>query len=74
MPLPRYSPPIERVREDYARQCAWKLMRARRGPRPPRPPIPDNSEPWIADPRTVEDLWDIAQSVQALADKWARPN
>jgi hypothetical protein len=56
MPLRRYTPPIERMKEDYARMCAHRLMRLRRGPRPAAPRIPDNSEPWIANPKSVADL------------------
>jgi hypothetical protein len=70
MPLRRYSPPIERIREEYARECARRAMRLRRGPRPPAPKIPDNSEPWIANPKTVGDLWEIAQCVQRTVEKW----
>lgn len=70
MSLRCYRPPIRRVQEEYCAEVARRLMRQRRGPRPVGPKTPDNSEPWIADPRTVSDLWAIAQEVQALAEKW----
>ena len=74
MALRRYSPPIERVKDDYSRMLARRRMMALRGPRAKHPPTPDNSEPWIEEPKTVEELWSIAQEVQALADKWGPRN
>lgn len=77
MPLPRYSPPIERVKEEYARKVAWELMQKKRGPRPPRPKIPDNSEPWIAEPKTVDDLWEISECARRRVEefeKWRSPS
>jgi hypothetical protein len=58
------------VQEEYCAQVARRFRQRRRGPRPPGPKIPDNSEPWHPDPRTVKDLWEIAQQVQAVIDKW----
>jgi hypothetical protein len=58
------------VQEDYCAEVARKFRERRRGPRPPGRRIPDNSEPWNADPRTVGELWEIAQQVQALVEKW----
>ena len=52
---------------------ARRLMMKKRGPRPERPRTPDNSEPWNANPRTVDDLWEIAQIAQQCVDdfqKW----
>ena len=74
MPLRCYRPPIRRVQEEYCAEVARRLMRQRRGPRPAGPKTPDNSEPWNSDPRTVSDLWAIAQEVQALAEKWGPQN
>src|SRR5688572_29540470 len=70
MPMRRYSPPIERVREEYARECARRAMRLRQGPRLPGPKLSDNSEPWITEPRTVAELWEIAQNVARTAERW----
>lgn len=70
MALRRYSPPIERVKDEYSRMLARRRMMALRGPRQKHPPTPDNSEPWIANPQTVEELWGVAQEVQALVEKW----
>ena len=74
MALRRYSPPIERVKDEYSRMLARRRMMALRGPRPKHPPTPDNSEPWIANPKTVEELWSIAEEVQALVEKWGPRN
>ncbi len=70
MSLPCYRPPIRRVQEEYCAEVARRFRQQRRGPRSPRAKIPDNSEPWNADPRTVADLWEIAQQVQGLVEKW----
>ena len=77
MALRRYSPPIERVKDEYSRMLARRRMMALRGPRPKHPPTPDNSEPWIANPKTIDDLWEIAQCVQRRVDefqKWRQPS
>ncbi len=74
MPLRRYTPPIARLQEEYSSMIAARVRKARRererGPQPPRPKIPDNSEPWLRDPRTVEDLWYIAQCVEECVEQW----
>jgi hypothetical protein len=70
MSLPCYRPPILRVQEEYCAEVARRFRQRRRRPQPAGPKIPDNSEPWNADPRTVGELWEIAQQVQALVEKW----
>lgn len=72
MALRRYSPPIERVKEEYSRMIARRMMRKKRGPRPEHPRTPDNSEPWIANPKNVDDLWEIAQCVQRRVDEFQK--
>ena len=77
MPLRCYRPSIRRVQEEYCAEVARRLMRQRRGPRPAAPKTPDNSEPWIADPKTVDDLWEIAQRVQERVEQfqaWRQPS
>ena len=64
MALRRYTPPIRRVQEDYSAEVARQWRRARSGPPQAGPKIPDNSEPWMAEPKSVDDLWQIAQWVQ----------
>lgn len=68
MALRRYTPPIRRLQEDYSAEIARRWRSARRGPRKPGPKIMDNSEPWMAEPKTVDDLWQIAQWVQERVD------
>ena len=63
MALRRYTPPIRRLQEEYSAEIARRVRRAKRGPVKPGPKIPDNSEPWNPDPRTVDDLWEISRSV-----------
>ena len=70
MSLTCYRPPIRRVQEEYCAEVARRFRARRRGARRPGPRTPDNSEPWNADPRTVGELWEIAQQVQALVEKW----
>lgn len=69
MPIKRYSPPLDRIKEEYARDVRRKLREQKHGARP-KSKITDNSAPWIERPRSVAELWDIAQSVQQLANKW----
>ena len=76
MAIRRYSPPIERVKRDYAMMTSRRYMRKLRGPRPPSN-IPDNSEPWIRDPKTIDDLWEISRLVQERVDEffaWRSPS
>ncbi len=70
MALRRYTPPIRRLQEDYSAEIARRWRRARRGPVPPGPKIPDNSEPWNPNPRTVAELWEIAEQVNELVKAW----
>lgn len=71
MALRRYIPPIRRLQEDYSADIARRWRNARRGPKKAGPKIPDNSEPWNPDPRTVADLWEIAEQVNDLVKKWS---
>ncbi len=70
MAVRRYSPPLERVKEEYARQVRAKVMARRRPPRSAVPacPIPNNSTPWLGHPRTYDDLWYISTSALQLVD------
>lgn len=72
MAIRRYSPPLERVREEYSRMVRRKVMARRHPPRPeePRSKITDNSTPWVENPRTIADFLEIGLSVQRLVDKW----
>ncbi len=71
MPFPRYSPPLERIREEYSRMVRTRLMARKRPARNAGlRPIPDNSTPWHDDPRTVSDLLEIGHSVQRFVDEW----
>ena len=77
MALRRYTPPIRRLQEEYSAEIARRYRRAKRGPIKPGPKIPDNSEPWNPNPRTVDNLWQIAQWVQERVDQfraWRQPS
>jgi len=69
MPIRCYRPAIRRVQEEYCAEVARRLRQQRRGTPPAGPKIPDNSEPWIEAPKTIDDLWAIAQSVQQRVDE-----
>ena len=71
MAIPRYSPPLERIKEEYSRMVRRKVMAARRPPtEKPRTPIPDNSTPWIENPTTIADLLFISDRVRELEEQW----
>lgn len=70
MALRRYTPPIRRLQDDYSSEIARRVRRARRGPAKPGPKIPDNSVPWNPNPRTVADLWEIAEQVNERVKIW----
>ena len=70
MALRRYTPPIRRLQEEYSAEIARRYRRAKRGPIKPGPKIPDNSEPWNPNPRTVADLWEIAAQVNEVVRQW----
>lgn len=69
MPIKRYMPSLESIKEEYAREVNRKFRAKKRGPRPPSR-IPENSVPWIENPKTVAEFWTIAQMVQGVVDKW----
>ena len=78
MALRRYTPSIARLQEEYSQMIARRVMRSKRPPRrADAPKILDNSEPWNPDPRTVSDLWEIAECVRERVEqfqKWAQPS
>ena len=78
MALRRYTPSIARLQEEYSQMIARRVMQAKRPPRrADAPKILDNSEPWNANPRTVSDLWEIAECVRERVEqfqKWAQPS
>ena len=73
MAIRRYSPPLQQVKEEYSRMVRDKVMARRRPPRTePKHRIPDNSTPWVENPRTFDDLWTISCSVQELVEKFQK--
>lgn len=69
MPLKRYMPSRESIKEEFSRELRYKLRSGKRSPRIHQS-VPDNSQPWLENPRTVAEWLYIAQCVQALEDKW----
>ncbi len=72
MAFPQYRIPIERLKEEWARRIAWRRMRSRR-PHVSPSKITDNSEPWIRNPSSVAEFWEIACKVNETVAKWAPP-
>ena len=70
MAFPQYRIPVERLKEDWSRRIARQIMRRRRGPSLPCR-ITDNSEPWIHNPSSVAEFWEIACRVNETVEKWA---
>jgi len=67
-----YRPSIRSLQEDWARRLALQRMleRSRKG-KPPRPKtITDNSEPWMENPDSVADYWNIASRVNETVARW----
>lgn len=62
MAFPQYRIPVERLKEEYSRRIVHARMRRIRPPVPPSE-ITDNSEPWIRNPSSVAEFWEIACKV-----------
>jgi len=68
-----YTTNPEWVMEEYKNHLARKIRLAKRGKTEPSPRTDvnlDNSEPWMENPKTVDDLIWIAQQVNQLAEQW----
>ena len=73
MAIPRYSPPLERIKEEYSRKIRMRMRAEKRKARlKPCKPIPDNSTPWVENPGTLSDLWEISCGVQSLVDRFQK--
>ena len=70
--FPQYRIPIRRLQEEWASRIARERMRRRR-PHVPPSKITDNSEPWIKNPSSVAEFWEIACRVNETVAKWAPP-
>lgn len=69
MKLTQYHPSIRRLQEDFsARIARRKYMRAMK--RSPLKTIPDNSVPWLENPDSVADYWEIACKVNERVELW----
>lgn len=55
MAFPQYRIPVERLKEEWASRIARNIRRKRRPPVPPSK-IEDNSEPWIREPHSINEL------------------
>ena len=64
-----YIRPLHRVKEEYSAMLRSKKRIAKLGPRPATR-IPDNSEPWIENPNTVAEFWEIACRVSELEERY----
>ncbi len=72
MAFPQYRIPVERLKEEWASRIARERMRKRRNSHP-SPNLADNSEPWIKNPSSVAEFWEIACKVNETVKKWSPP-
>ena len=70
MAFPQYRIPVERLKEEWSARIARNMMRKRR-PKLPPSRITDNSEPWIRNPSSVAEFWEIACKVNETVEQWA---
>ncbi len=62
MAFPQYRIPVQRLKEEWAFRLRMERLRRKRPPVPPSK-ITDNSEPWIRNPSSVAEFWEIACKV-----------
>jgi hypothetical protein len=75
--MKRYTPSLERVWDEWHRRERARKHREARLARglPERRPIPDNSEPWLPhEPRTLDDLLFISDSIEKSIREWFGPH
>jgi hypothetical protein len=73
-----FRTPLAWVLREYADRQSLRRLRERRLaarrakglPEIPPSKITDNSEPWLENPRTVDDFIYIAEQVNALVEEW----
>ena len=70
MKLTRYHPPIRRLQEEFAARIARRRYARGKGAKAPKLALADNSEPWIANPDSVADDWEIACKVSDRVALW----
>ena len=70
--FPQYRIPVERLKEEWASRLRMEKLRRTRPELPPSR-ITDNSEPWIRNPASVAEFWEIACKVNETVAKWAPP-
>ena len=70
--FPQYRIPVERLKEEWAFRLRMERLRRNRPEMPPSS-ITDNSEPWIRNPSSVAEFWEIACKVNETVAKWAPP-
>lgn len=70
MKLTRYHPPILRLQEEFAARIARRRYTRGKFPRTPKLQLADNSEPWLANPDSVAEDWEIACKVSDRVEQW----
>lgn len=68
--FPQYRIPISRLKEEWAFRLRMERLRRKRLPAKPST-ITDNSEPWIKDPSSVAEFWEIACRVNETVATWS---
>ncbi len=69
MPFPQYRIPVERLKEEWSFRLRMERLRRSRPPGRPST-ITDNSEPWIKNPSSVAEFWEIACMVNERCEQW----
>ncbi len=70
MPFPQYRIPVERLKEEWTFRLRMERLRRKRPNLPPSK-ITDNSEPWIHNPSSVAEFWEIACKINETVEQWA---
>jgi hypothetical protein len=63
-----YRPNLKLAKELYS--LRFTLARLRRGKAEPTKRIPSNSEPWVENPRTLEDVREISARIYQVLETW----
>jgi hypothetical protein len=63
-----YRPNVQEQKRRYSLELALKRLRGKKTVR--AKPLRSNSEPWIANPRTLEEAERISDAVARAASQW----
>lgn len=70
MAFPQYRIPVERLKEEWEFRKRMERLRRKHSSGTPSK-ITDNSEPWIRNPSSVAEFWEIACRINETVESWA---